>query len=88
MVTSIKQEPAFHEGIMSDLIQVDPEIMSGTPCFKGTRVPVQALFDHIESGDSLEKFFDGYPTVTNTQVHQLLEMAKESILSPHHENSF
>lgn len=42
----------------------DPNVMSGTPVFRGTRVPVRTLFDYLGSGESLEDFLDGYPTVT------------------------
>ena len=48
---------------LSEIIVVDPELMSGTPCFTGTRVPVQALLDYLEGGDSLEEFLEGFPTV-------------------------
>lgn len=65
---------------VSSFITRDSEIMGGQACFKGTRVPIQALFDHLEAGEALESFFDGYPRVTRTQVYSALEVAKQSLL--------
>ena len=63
------------------VIAVDPEIMSGAPCFAGTRVPVKTLFDYIDGGHPLADFLDDFPTVTAEQVHQLLGEAKERVLA-------
>jgi uncharacterized protein (DUF433 family) len=52
----------------SEIISCDPEVMSGTPVFAGTRVPVQTLLDYIEGGDSIDVFLDGFPTVKREQV--------------------
>ncbi len=60
---------------------IDPEIMSGTPVFVGTRVPIQTLFDYIEGGDSLEDFLDDYPSVTKEAAIEVLEMAKQTLTS-------
>ena len=49
--------------------------MHGTPVFRGTRVPVQTLFDYIEAGDRLERFLDHFPSVTREQVVAVLEEA-------------
>jgi uncharacterized protein (DUF433 family) len=46
----------------------DPEVMSGTPVFCGTRVPVQTLIEYLEAGDSIDEFLEGFPTVTREQV--------------------
>jgi uncharacterized protein (DUF433 family) len=56
----------------ASVIAVDSEIMSGTPCFAGTRVPVQALFDYLNGGHPLADFLADFPTVSESQVHQLL----------------
>ncbi|MGI8965405.1 MAG: DUF433 domain-containing protein [Limisphaerales bacterium] len=64
------------------IVVSDPEIMSGTPCFAGTRVPVKTLFDYLEAGDPLEEFLDGFPTVSREQVIAFLEEAKERMLTP------
>lgn len=62
------------------VIIVDPEIMGGTPVFRGTRVPVQTLLDCLEAGDSITEFLTGFPTVTRQQVVAVLEEMKEQIL--------
>ncbi|MEM0940122.1 MAG: DUF433 domain-containing protein [Bacteroidota bacterium] len=59
----------------TDVINVDPDILGGTPVFSGTRVPVASLFDHLESGISLEDFLDDFPSVTKEQAVRLLELA-------------
>ena len=58
-------------------INVDPEIMSGTPVFAGTRVPIQNLFDYIEGGEDLTEFLDDFPSVTKEAALHVLEMAKK-----------
>ena len=62
------------------VIWVNPQRMSGTPCFTGTRVPVQSLFDHLEAGDALETFLDDFPGVTREQAITLLEMSRLNLL--------
>jgi uncharacterized protein (DUF433 family) len=57
-----------------DVINVDPEILGGTPVFKGTRVPIETLFDHLESGITIDAFLDDFPSVTREQVTQVLEI--------------
>ncbi|MEY3302560.1 MAG: DUF433 domain-containing protein [Pseudanabaena sp.] len=54
------------------LVVSDPEILSGTPVFNGTRVPIKTLLDYLEAGDSLEKFLDDFPTVQKEKVLMLL----------------
>lgn len=63
------------------VISVDPEIMSGTPCFAGTRVPVKALFDYLDGGHPLADFLEDFPTVSAEQAHQLLGEAKARVLA-------
>lgn len=65
---------------LSGVIWVDPERVSGTPCFKGTRVPVQNLLDYIEGGSTIDEFFEDYPSVTRNQVVQFLELAKDQLV--------
>jgi uncharacterized protein (DUF433 family) len=55
--------------------------MGGTPCFRGTRVPVQTLIDHIEGNATLEQFLEGFPSVTREQAIQFIKLAKESLLA-------
>lgn len=58
-----------------DYIAIDKEILSGNPVFKGTRVPVQSLFDHLEHGVSLDEFLSDFPTVSKSQAIGVLEIA-------------
>jgi uncharacterized protein (DUF433 family) len=51
----------------------DPEIMGGTPVFRGTRVPVQTLIEHVEAGDSVADFLQGFPSVKESQVVSVLK---------------
>ncbi len=59
----------------------DPNILGGTPVFRGTRVPIQALFDYLEGGETLEDFLKGFPTVSREAVIAALEEAKELLLA-------
>jgi uncharacterized protein (DUF433 family) len=63
-------------GVSQSVVKVDPEIMSGTPCFAGTRVTIQTLIDHLETGDSIEDFLEGFPSVSREQVIAFLEERK------------
>jgi uncharacterized protein (DUF433 family) len=65
----------------SSFVVIDPEILSGEPCFAGTRVPVRALLDYIEGGDTLDEFLEQYPTVSRRQAIGFLEEASESLLA-------
>jgi uncharacterized protein (DUF433 family) len=62
-------------------IVIDPDVMNGTPCFRGTRVPFKNLIDYIEGGHSLGEFLRQFPTVTREMAVQALEEAKESLLA-------
>ena len=66
---------------MAKAIIRDPEVMSGTPVFRGTRVPVQTLFDYLEGGDALEDFLDGFPTVPRELAIEALDQAKQLLLA-------
>ena len=66
--------------MLNDVIEINPEKLSGIPVFAGTRVPIQNLFDYIEGGDTLEDFLDGFPPVTREQAVDVLELAKSSLL--------
>ena len=57
------------------IVTSSPEIMSGTPVFTGTRVPVQALIDYFEGGETIDDFLAGFPTVTREQVVAFLDEA-------------
>lgn len=66
---------------LDKIVTSDPGTMGGTPVFKGTRVPVVALFDYLEAGDSVDVFLDHFPTVERDQVLTLLEGFKAIALS-------
>ena len=66
---------------LKDLIAIDPEILGGQPVFKGTRVPVETLFDHLEAGVSLEEFLEDFPTVSKKQAIATLEVANKLLTS-------
>ena len=59
-----------------EIIQSNPEILGGVPVFTGTRVPVRSLFDHLEAGDSIDDFLEGFPSVRREQVIALLEISQ------------
>jgi len=63
------------------VFRVDPDILGGEPCFAGTRVPVRALLDYIEGGDTLDQFLEQYPTVSRSQAIAFLEEASASLLA-------
>ncbi|HEY0158459.1 MAG TPA: DUF433 domain-containing protein [Thermoanaerobaculia bacterium] len=60
------------------IVHSDPEILSGTPVFAGTRVPVDALTDFLEGGDTIEDFLENYPGVSREQVFSFLEEASRA----------
>jgi len=72
---------------LAEIVQVSAEVMSGAPVFRGTRVPVQTLLDHLEEGDSLDVFLAQFPTVRREQAIQFLELAGKAALAPLSANS-
>ena len=64
---------------LSDVTHSHPEILSGTPVFAGTRVPVRSLFDYLEGGDSLEEFLHQFPSVKREQTIAVLDAACERV---------
>ena len=63
------------------VVHADSKILSGTPVFVGTRVPVQSLFDYLEGGDTLDEFLRQFPSVRREQAIAALEMARDSVLT-------
>ena len=61
---------------LASVITIDNEIMHGTPCFTGTRVPVQTLIDFLETGESVDDFLAVYPSIPRNQVHTFLELGQ------------
>lgn len=64
---------------LSSLITCDPEIVSGTPVFAGTRVPIKNLFDYLKGGHDLAEFFEDFPSVSEVQAKGVLELANDSL---------
>jgi uncharacterized protein (DUF433 family) len=64
-----------------DLITVDPDILGGTPVFKGTRVPVKTLFEYLEGNYSMEEFLECFPSVTREMACELLERSESALLT-------
>lgn len=75
------------EAVKSNVVCIDPEIMSGTPVFNGTRVPIQSLFDWLET-ETLDEFLDNFPSVSREQAIEVLRLAERYVTSPSmlHEN--
>jgi uncharacterized protein (DUF433 family) len=65
----------------SEVITKDPEVLGGTPVFRGTRVPFQALLDYLEGGQTLSEFLDDFPTVTREAAISALERGKSLLVS-------
>ena len=63
------------------IVTSSPDILSGTPVFAGTRVPVQALIDYLEGGETIDDFLAGFPTVRREQVVAFLEEATARMIS-------
>jgi uncharacterized protein (DUF433 family) len=66
---------------IKNIISIDPEVQSGQPVFKGTRVPIDTLFMHLEQGISLNEFLEDFPTVTREQAVAILELAEKLVTS-------
>ena len=64
-----------------ELITVNPNILGGAPVFKGTRVPVHALFEYLERGYTLEEFLECFPSVTKDMACRLLERSEAALLA-------
>ncbi len=60
-----------------DVVSINPEVLNGTPVFKGTRVPIETFFDHLEDGISIDEFLKDFPTVSKAQVVSVLEIAEK-----------
>jgi uncharacterized protein (DUF433 family) len=71
---------AQQKASLVSVLSINSAIMHGTPCFTGTRVPVQTLLDYIEEGDTLDNFLRDFSTVTRDQAVQFLELAKQQLI--------
>jgi uncharacterized protein (DUF433 family) len=66
--------------VVNNIVVRNPEILGGTPVFRDTRVPFQALLDYLEGGQTLDEFLDDFPTVTRDAAVSALELAKEALV--------
>jgi len=66
---------------VADAIAKDPEVMHGVPVFRGTRVPVQTLFEYLEGGETLDDFLQGFPTVPRALALEALDEARRLLLA-------
>ncbi|MGB9070345.1 MAG: DUF433 domain-containing protein [Candidatus Acidiferrales bacterium] len=71
---------SWYNGLVNVIVR-NPDILGGTPVFRGTRVPIQTLFDYLEGGESLEAFLEGFPTVTRESAVTALEEARDLLLA-------
>ncbi len=67
---------------LNDIIISDPEILNGTPVFKGTRVPIKNLFDYLEAGDSLDKFLEDFDYIPKESVLAVLKFTEQIFSQP------
>jgi uncharacterized protein (DUF433 family) len=65
----------------NSVVKIDPEIMSGEPCFAGTHVPVRTLLDYLEGSDSLDEFLEDFPTVAREQAIAFLEQSADAMFA-------
>jgi len=81
--SAVTPEPVELESVIS----VSAEVMSGTPVFRGTRVPVKNLLDYLAAGESLEEFLEQFPTVRRDQAVAVIALAEKLLLARAHEAS-
>jgi len=79
-VTRREGELISPDSPLAPYISVDPGRLHGEPCFKGTRVPVQTLFDYLSAGDSLAEFLDGFPPITREHAAAVIQLAANGLL--------
>jgi uncharacterized protein (DUF433 family) len=80
MRVSLENDPQAVARHLAQCIERDPDRLGGEPIFRGIRVPVKSLFDHLIAGDSLETFLDDFPGVTREQVQTVLDLAEIHLL--------
>jgi uncharacterized protein (DUF433 family) len=84
MATTIEANDASGYAVSDypgDLITVHPDLVRGTPCFAGTRVPIKNLFDYLEGGENIDDFLEGFPGVSREQAIRVLHLASENLLN-------
>ena len=70
--------------VMQGVVERSPDILNGCPVFRGTRVPVQTMFDYLEAGQPLSDFLDDFPTVRLQQAIEVLSLARDVVLADAH----
>ena len=75
MAATLENDAQAASRRLAECVEKDPARLGGEPVFRGTRVPVKSLFDHLSAGDSLEVFLDDFPGVTREQVRTVLDAA-------------
>jgi uncharacterized protein (DUF433 family) len=75
MATTLEMDAQAATRRLAECVEKDPARLGGVPVFRGTRVPVKSLFDHLSAGDSVEVFLDDFPGVTREQVRAVLDAA-------------
>jgi uncharacterized protein (DUF433 family) len=80
MATTIEQDAGAIARRLDETVERDPDRLGGVPVFRGTRVPVKSLFDHLTAGDSIETFLDDFLGVTREQVQMVLDVAERQLL--------
>jgi len=82
MALSLDQKSAAPtEAALARYVERDPARLGGVPVFRGTRVPVKSLFDHLQAGDSLETFLDDFPGVSREEALGVLDLAARHLLA-------
>jgi len=66
---------------MQKVINIDKEILGGTPVFMGTRVPIKNLFDYLEDGETIVEFLDDFPTVKKEQIGRVLQISQYLLIN-------
>jgi uncharacterized protein (DUF433 family) len=79
-MASFRIVTADQKNRLDGAVWVSPQRMSGTPCFRGTRVPVQSLIDFLEGGETIDQFITLYPSITREQVLAVLDFANSQLL--------
>ena len=87
MTLSFASDPQAEARRLAECVEKDTARLGGEPVFRGTRVPVKSLFDHLRAGDSLETCLDDFPGVTRDQVQTILELAGLRLLGDVFNNS-
>lgn len=81
VTTATQEKPRIEPQIIEGVIWVHPNRVSGAPCFINTRVPIQNLFDYLETGHTLDDFLEGFPPITKEQAVKVLALARTQLFN-------